>query len=429
MWPQPHPRAQGQRPLLRVVNHQASRTRRWHDLERWGQDHPTKVDAALVSAPAVLAALSVAMVSAVADLTFLAVVSFSMVAALALRRSRPVLSVAAVFGLALLHYVAGARLLPADAAVLVALYSAAAHAPPWARRLSLGAGLAGAGLQGLNVVLNRAVSGDQPTTSLTGSVISNMIGIAALVLVAWTAGQWRRTRVAYIGSLLERAHQAELGREQQVQFAAVAERARIARELHDIVAHSLSVIISQADGGRYAAAQSPAAAVQALETVATTGRAALRDMRGLLGVLGDGGVELTPQPNTADLPELVAAVTASGLPVTFTSTGRQQELDGGAALAIYRTVQEALTNTLKHAGPQAGARVQLNWFPAELEILVDDDGQKTQLADGSGRGLTGMRQRLSAYGGSVEAGPLPGQGYLVHATLPLPPVPTPEDPR
>ena len=409
------------------MNTKASLTWRWRDMVRWGQEHPAVVDAALVVGPAVLAVLSVGLVSAVVSSTLLSVVSFGMVAALALRRSRPVLSVVVVFGLAFVHYVAGARLLPADVAVLVALYSAAAHAPRWARQLSLGAGLVGAALQGLNVVLNRAVSGDQATTSLTGSVISIVIGIAALVLVAWTAGQWRRTRVAYVGSLVERARQAEAEREQQLRYAAVAERARIAREMHDIVAHSLSVIISQADGGRYAAAKSPAAAVQALETVATTGRAALRDMRGLLGVLGDGDadVALTPQPATANVPELVAAVNASGLPVTLTITGSAQQLDSGADLAIYRTVQEALTNTLKHAGPRASAQVRLNWSPAELEVMVDDDGtsQAPGLNGGPGRGLIGVRQRLAAYGGSVQAGPLAGRGYGVRATLPLPSAP------
>nr|WP_269326949.1 histidine kinase [Kineosporia mesophila] len=221
--------------------------------------------------------------------------------------------------------------------------------------------------------------------------------------------------------LHERAQLLEFEAEQQAQLAATAERARIAREMHDVVAHSLSVTISQADGGRYAAQHNPAAAITALETIAATGRQALADMRALLGVLRDDSTQqLTPQPDTEAISDLVEQVRGSGLTVELEVLGESVLLPAGPGLAAYRIVQESLTNVLKHAGPGATAWIRLVWLTEALEIRIEDDGRgagATPATPGS-QGLIGMRERATLYGGQLEAGPRQGGGFGVRAYLP-----------
>nr|WP_269809454.1 histidine kinase [Kineosporia rhizophila] len=231
----------------------------------------------------------------------------------------------------------------------------------------------------------------------------------------------RRLRLRDEARLEERARLLESEAEQQAQLAATAERARIAREMHDVVAHSLSVTISQADGGRYAAQHNPEAAITALETISATGRQALADMRALLGVLRDDSTQqLTPQPDTEAIKDLVDQVRGSGLTVTLEVLGEPVVLPAGPGLAAYRIVQESLTNVLKHAGPSAEARVRLMWLSEALEIRVEDDGRgaaATPATPGS-QGLIGMRERATLYGGQLEAGPRQGGGFGVRAYLP-----------
>jgi signal transduction histidine kinase len=201
------------------------------------------------------------------------------------------------------------------------------------------------------------------------------------------------------------------------------ERARIAREMHDVVAHSLSVIVSQAQGGAYVAGSQPERAARALETIAETGREALADMRGLLGVLradpdAAAPAPEDPQPGLADLPELVARVRAAGLPVELTETGTPRRLGAATGLAAYRLVQESLTNTLKHGGPAARAEVRLQWTDEELAVTVTDDGDGPASTGAGGQGLVGMRERAAVVGGRAEAGPRPGGGFAVTARFP-----------
>ena len=215
----------------------------------------------------------------------------------------------------------------------------------------------------------------------------------------------------------------ELERDQEMRLAAATERARIARELHDVVAHSLSVVIAQADGGRYAGRTDPEAATGALEAIAATGRQALTDMRSLLGVLREGGgEEYAPQPDVAAIPALVEDVRGSGLDVDLIVEGEPQPLAAGPQLAAYRIVQESLTNVLKHAGPASRAWVRLQWRPDALELSVLDDGRGASAAmvdsDGDGQGLRGMRERAQLHRGRLEAGPRHGGGFGVHAALP-----------
>ncbi|MEU4737054.1 MULTISPECIES: sensor histidine kinase [Streptomyces] len=256
-----------------------------------------------------------------------------------------------------------------------------------------------------------------------------------------------RTRREYTASLVERARRLEVERDQQARLAAAAERARIAREMHDIIGHNLSVITGLADGGRYAAAKSPERAAQALDGIASTSRQALTELRRLLGVLrddpstpgapgepGEPGTptapvtppELAPQPALADLDELLEGVRAAGLPVRHTVRGEAPPLPPGRQLTVFRVVQEALTNTLKHAGPGATATVEVSYEDGGgVAVTVTDTGggARTPPVPGpraEGRGLTGMRERAALYEGALEAGPLPppAAGWRVRLSLP-----------
>ncbi|MBZ6230814.1 sensor histidine kinase [Streptomyces olivaceus] len=258
-----------------------------------------------------------------------------------------------------------------------------------------------------------------------GSQLS-AIGVAALI------GITVRTRRDYTQVLEDRARRLETERDQQVRLAAAAERARIAREMHDIIGHNLSVITGLADGGRYAAAKSPDRAGQALDAIGSTSRQALAELRRLLDILRDddqgttGRAELSPQPALTDLDRLLDGVRRAGLPVRTTVRG-EAALPEGRQLTLYRVIQEALTNTLKHAGPDATAHIALSYATAgAVTLTVTDTGSGGPLpADPSrqpagGRGLPGMRERTSLYGGTLEAGPRPApeRGWRVHLHLP-----------
>ena len=208
----------------------------------------------------------------------------------------------------------------------------------------------------------------------------------------------------------------------EAQLAAAAERARIAREMHDVVAHTLSVVVAQADGGRFAARTDPEAAARTLDTIADVSRSALTEMRGLLGLLrdSDGEVAMGPQPSLDDIPTLVAAMREGGLDIAYVTTGTPRPLPIGAGLVLYRVAQEALTNVLKHAGPGVRAFVQLTWEPADAVLTIGDDGRGAAArGDGSGQGIVGMQERVTIFGGTLTAGPRAGGGFVVRARLPL----------
>ena len=340
-----------------------------------------------------------------------------LVAPLAWRRVAPVPAAAVVIAAGLLELVVSDDFLAANVAALVMVYSLAAYAPRWAGRAGLAIGLVGAVLASVRYFSVGYSLVDLDATLLTTGAI------AVSVVAAWALGDLRRARVQRLAALEERAQLLELERDQEMRLAATAERARIAREMHDVVAHSLSVVIAQADGGRYAGKTDPQAATDALEAIATTGRQALTDMRALLGVLRDGGgEEYAPQPDVAAIPALVEDVRASGLDVDLIMEGAPQPMPAGPQLAAYRIVQESLTNVLKHAGPAGRAWVRLQWRPDALELSVLDDGRGASAAvgasDGQGQGLRGMRERAQLHGGRLEAGPRHGGGFGVHAALP-----------
>jgi signal transduction histidine kinase len=374
--------------------------------------HPFAVDAALAGAVWFFAVL-LPMESYWQSRNAALLIGTLMVVPLAWRRRAAVPAAAVVVAAGLLEVLFSHDFLAANVAVLMMVYALAAYAPRWASRAGLAVGLLGALLAAVRY-WNFGVS---------ASVAPIALAIGISVVAAWALGNLRRARLQQLASLEERAQLLELERDQEMRLAATTERARIARELHDVVAHSLSVVIAQADGGRYAGKGDPAAATEALEAIAATGRQALTDMRSLLGVLREGGgEEYAPQPDVAAIPALVEDVRASGLDVDLVVDGEPQPLPAGPQLAAYRIVQESLTNVLKHAGPASRAWVRLQWRPDALELSVLDDGRGASAAmvssDGNGQGLRGMRERAQLHRGRLEAGPRHGGGFGVHAALP-----------
>jgi signal transduction histidine kinase len=249
-----------------------------------------------------------------------------------------------------------------------------------------------------------------------------LVFIAMLVIAPWALGMWIRTRRAYVAQLVERGHRLEREAAQQAELAASDERARIAREMHDVVAHGLSVMIVQADGARYAVKTSPEAAADALENIAASGREALAEMRRMLGLLRSEDTETgtRPQPGLGDLDYLVEQSRASGMRLEATIGSPLPETTPGVGLTVYRVVQEALTNVRKHAGPEVCAQLTVRSHYDRIEVEVADDGRGAAApGDGTGHGLIGMRERVAVHGGRLHAGPRPGGGYGVRAVVPL----------
>ncbi len=343
---------------------------------------------------------------------------------LAWRRTRTLPAGSAIAVVALAQWALGITPMPADVAVILAVYALAAYAPRWASLGGLALALAGAVM-----LITRFYS------RANGPVVANLsygafltVLLWTLVMFAWTFGDLTRTRRLRLQALEDRAHRLEIEQQQERALAASDERSHIAREMHDIVAHSLSVIITQADGGRYAAAADPGVATETLRTIAETGRTSLQEMRRLLGVLR-GGEEASkrPLPGLADLDDLLLGFRAAGLELSFEQTGKPRRgLPAGAELTAYRIFQEGLTNVLKHAGPLASAWTVLAWQARGLQIDVLDDGRgaaadppvTASAGDGGGNGLRGMAERVKLYDGTLKAGPRTGGGFQITAFIP-----------
>lgn len=362
-------------------------------------------------------------------------VGVAMAVALLFRRAHPSAVAAAVAVLALVQVAATWGPLAFDVAVLVALYSVVKYAD----RLRDGV-LAGA-TAAVGVVL-AAVQ--------TRSVVAwwaTAIYFGLVTGAVWLVGLNVRTRRLYVLSLEERAATLEREREAEARAAVAGERTRIARELHDVVAHSMAVMIVQADGARFMLDRDPETARHAVKVVADTGRQALEDMRRLVGVLREadppdaaaapgaadapGGAGVTADPEhrrlvLAELPALLDRFRAAGLRVRHTVTGEPAPLPPGLELTLYRVIQEGLTNALKHAGVGAGVEVGLHHGGDAVLVRVVDDGRgrpPVSPAPSGGHGLVGMRERVSVYDGSLAAGPRLAGGWQVEARLPLPSTP------
>ncbi|MFB6876263.1 sensor histidine kinase [Streptomyces sp. NPDC056323] len=343
----------------------------------------------------------------------------------ALRRRAPekMLLLAITMGVAQL--VTGVGPGVANFAMLVIVFTVATVGERWASRLALVCSLCAAGVSTLRWPQEEPQGGWAQQTFV-------VIVLTVPFVLAWVLGDSMRTRRAYFSQLEERAARLEREREAQSKVAVAAERARIARELHDVVAHNVSVMVVQADGAAYVMDAAPDQAKQALETISSTGRQALAEMRRLLGVLRTGDAqesgEYVPQPDVDQIEDLIDQVRQAGLAVDFKIEGTPRPLPSGVELTAYRIVQEALTNTRKHGGPDAGASVRLVYFDDGLGLLIEDDGRGAAHelyedggADGAGHGMIGMRERVGMVGGTLDAGPRPGGGFRISALLPLKP--------
>jgi signal transduction histidine kinase len=321
-------------------------------------------------------------------------------AGIAIRRLRPRaglgMAVGATAAMALLGFAARGNELIVAA---VPVYTVALVKPARSARLALGGVLAA-------LVAVVALAPAPPLSSPRARIEGNVMGAASwgvVIVAAWAAGRALRARRA--------------DEERQAQLMVQTERLRIARELHDMLTHSMSVIAVQAGVGRYLVHQDPVEAEKSLIAIETTSRTTLNDMRRLMGVLReDQPGDLVPTPGIADLPELTEQAGRAGLTVDLAMNDVPRELPAGVGLAAFRIVQEALTNVIKHAGTDR-SRVTIDYTEGELRIEVTDEGTGSTAATG-GHGLAGMRERVALYGGRFEAGPRPQRGFRVAARIP-----------
>ena len=336
----------------------------------------------------------------------------ALAAVVALRRLAPerMLLVAVTAGL--LQLALDVRTNPGDAAFVVIIYTCASSGKRWSSRLALTAGLAAAPLS----MIRWPPEHDEYVTVWT--TLLQTFFLTVIFALSWVIGDRLRTRRAYYAELEERAARLHREREAQSKAAVAAERARIARELHDVVAHNVSVMVVQADGAAYVLDAAPDQAKQAL--------AEMRRLLGLLRAGDDAGGEYVPQPGVDQLADLIDQVRGAGLPVSFEVAGQARPLSSGVELTAYRIVQEALTNVRKHGGDGASASVLLGFRDTALDLLIEDDGRGARRElyaqggpDGLGQGLIGMRERIGMVGGTLDAGPRPGGGFRISAVLPL----------
>jgi signal transduction histidine kinase len=391
----------------------------------WARSHPFDVDLIQAATLAVLTVSSLFVAENVSGVELREPDVLGVVLALlgtlplAWRRVRPLATLLVLLVpeavMAVLGYNSGF----VSVAVMVALYTVAAYCTR---------GPAVVGLVAASTMWLVVVYGDPfPNSSV------DIVAVLGLTFAAWAFGRSVGFRRAYTAELETRAERLERGRAADTRAALAEERGRIARELHDVVAHHVSVMTVQAAAAQRTLARDPERSREAMAAVEETGRAALHEMRRIVGVLRGPGEESAvdpaqrgPQPCLAEVDELVGQVREAGLDVDLVVEGPARPLSPGVDLAAYRIVQEALTNTLKHAGPTR-SRVLLRYDGAELLIRVVDDGHglAASLAqDGTrrqGHGLLGMRERVSLYGGRLYAGPRAGGGFEVLARIPLDP--------
>ena len=403
--------------------------RRVGPLRDFLQRHPAVVDwvvalwytvPAAVSVrwtPAYGTALEVGLGAAVTVVGFLALLQ---------RRRHPVAGLAAITAALVVSQGVVGETTGLEMAGVFALYAVAAYRRPTVAWLSFAGFIAvTAGTVALWPYSGTTVTsddGDQLAITELQTFIVTVSTVTALSMIALMLGISAQGRRRHIAELTERAAQLALERDQREQIALTTERNRIAREMHDVVAHSLSVMIALADGARASLDKRPERARVALEELATTGRSALADTRRLLGVLrdddvtGDDGAPLGPQPAALDLSELIARFQAAGLPVTFTESGPPLPADAGLQLAVFRIVQEALTNVLRHAPGSPRIDVTVERYSRYVVVEVDNADGASATSPPGGRGLVGMRERAAVYDGHVDAGPT-ATGWRVRAVL------------
>ena len=338
------------------------------------------------------------------------------------RRTRPE---AAAYGVVVAHLfqlmLLPTEILLGQITVPMVIYAVAAFGTPARSRYWLAAGMVAAGLG--------AWAWTMPPESALLTFALLWGGGSAVVMAAWFMGELARQRALSVLALESRANALERQRDQATALAVVHERQRIAREMHDVVAHSLSVIVVQADGAAYTMAHATGpkrdeTVAKAVATIRTTAASALAETRQLVGVLHtDEPLELAPTTTLADLEDMVTLLHDSGVDVTLTKEGdptAHPPLSPTEELSAFRVVQEALTNVVKHAGKGAATVVRLSHDPRGLTVTVSDDGRGSSGGDGRGFGLVGMRERIAAHRGTLVAQNRPGGGFEVIAHLPAP---------
>jgi signal transduction histidine kinase len=423
----------------------------------WLRRHPRLVDGALALVLALFEDPRLIVGRPVNVLALLLTVALLL--PLAWRRRAPFVVFLIMAAAALAQWFAASPLV-AYIALLVAFYTVAANERRW-RILSAAA------------LLEIGAAMTAVRYAPAGAGLVGWVFVSGMIAAAGFIGANIRTRRAYLAALEDRAARLERERDRESQLAASAERARIAREMHDVVAHNLAVMIALADGAAYTVNANPGQAAAIMGQVSDTGRSALTEMRRLLGVMRQSAtapdhpplgretsaqapfgqaplgrealrqapfgrasfgqasfgqppfeqmaLEHAPQPTLADLDDLLANVRAAGLETRLTESGQRPELPPSAHLAVYRMIQEALTNSLKHADATA-ALICLTYLPQAVELEVTDNG-RAAAGSGEGHGLVGMRERAAVFGGEVSAGPCLAGGWRVHTLLHLGPAP------
>nr|WP_072475413.1 sensor histidine kinase [Amycolatopsis australiensis] len=345
-------------------------------------------------------------------------VNLAMVAPLVFRRKSPLWSAYVVLVVSIVHATLMLGIGSA-AGLAMSIYSVVVYAGRRQGLVFVGAVVVASAVQ---------LALEPPDDELVIAILFLAFGIA----LCWTLGEFVGARRAYDVEVEARLHLLETERDQATRIAVAEERGRIARELHDVVAHAVSVMVVQADGASYAIESNPELAHRALQTISETGRGALGELRRLLDVLRSDdadGEPRVPQPDAHAIADLAERMRAAGVPVEL-ETDELGDLPAGVSLGIYRIVQESLTNTLKHAGRGATAAVRVHRTGDLVEVLVSDDGggRVPQLAAATargdqrlpgGNGVIGMRERAHVYGGTLEVGPAPGGGWQVRAALPV----------
>ncbi len=402
--------------------------RRLGPLRRYFVRHPVVMDAVVALWFALPSAITSLVVGVSGSAPAVGVL-FIVVAALGglvlmRRRHEPVLTVAAlvVLGVACLVLVQESNGI--EFALALAMYAVAASRPAAVTWL---VELAAVGVMTAAAVLFLRRAETDPQVEPAGLIVATSVFLAVSTLIAIAIGVSVRGRRQHIDSLIQRANALARDREQREALAVAEERTRIARELHDVVAHSLTVMVALADGARAASPADPEGAARALDALTETGRSALADMRRVLGVLREPGdaAPLEPEPDVS-LDELVERFRAAGLPVRLVRSGALDELPTAVRRAQWRIVQESLTNVLRHAPASPLVLVELGRVTdaagARVEVRVTNQAEplarEAGAASGTGRGIIGMRERAGALGGTIEAGPHE-RGWQVRAALPL----------
>jgi signal transduction histidine kinase len=389
-------------------------------LSRWATDHPFETDVAF----AVLVGAMTMLGFVVADVdgseqapdAFGALLIVGQTVAFSFRRRAPIASLLGVVALTVVFWVADYAS-NFEAFSLLAVYAATAHGGPDRGRVWR---VVGAVVAGMSVI---AVAGVlSPTDDLPAAAV---VGIAALHITAAIAGEIVYDRRRRVYELEQRAMRAEAERGLLARQAVLDERARIARDLHDVVAHGMSVMVVQAGAAERMVTADPDEAARALGHIQQAGREALSEMRRMLDVLrseSNGERALEPQPTMDDLTQVVQHCSDSGIPTELIVDGELAVRSPGHEMVAYRIVQEALTNTIKHAGRSARAVVRVQYRPEHIHVEVIDDGAGStqgELAASDGHGLVGMRERVDLYHGTLRVGPRPGGGFRVAATIPF----------